>query len=59
MADEVVLARHTLALGDQIEQEVEHLWLQGHDSAAGRQLPHVAIKYMIFKQISHVSVVSS
>ncbi|MET4790193.1 AcrR family transcriptional regulator [Bradyrhizobium japonicum] len=59
LADQVILADHTGSLRDQIKQQIEHLRLQRHGRAAAGQFPQVTVEHVVFKEKSHVSIVSS
>ena len=57
-SDEIVLADDVVAAFDQIDQQVEHLRLDGNRLGAAAQLPPVGVKPMIRKEKLHLTVLA-
>ena len=51
------LGDHTVAVLDQVGEDIEHLWLDVHQLAAGRQLVTRGVQHTAFEPVSHRQIV--
>jgi hypothetical protein len=51
--EEIVPADYTLAIADEIDQEIEDLRLHGHRIRAAQQLAALGVEDRVFEKISH------